>query len=120
MKTNTHTIQLHIEKGDVDWSGKTWSEDRYVILDEEGIDIVGEHFSKDIAEDICQDKNKGNGFETLEDVRIAVENAVLHWASTLYTVKVDFEGDLVIRNASGTSGELLTEAHFKGLFTIKK
>lgn len=44
------TIKLFIEAGEMDFLGNVQIEDRYIILDEEGFDVYGEHFSLSEAE----------------------------------------------------------------------
>lgn len=59
-------------------------------------------------------------YNNLQEVWQEVSRGVeVHWASTLYIVKIDMDGDLVVRSISG-GGELLTDEHLRELFTLTK
>ena len=63
-----------------------------------------------------QEEKKTITYNTLSEVRKAVESGTtIYWSSLLYTIKIDFDGDLVIRY--NNSGELLTKKHLNELFT---
>jgi hypothetical protein len=56
-------------------------------------------------------------YKTLEEVKQAIESGKqINWLNGLYIVKIDFDGDLVIKSTSGNGGELLTEKHLNELF----
>ena len=55
------SVQLHLEKGDEDWDGKVYDEDRYVILDSSGYDAMGEHMTLENAKsDILDMEREGD------------------------------------------------------------
>lgn len=43
---------VFLRRGDTDFLGKTWDEDRFNVLDEEGFDLYGEHLPLIDVEDI--------------------------------------------------------------------
>lgn len=45
------------------------------------------------------------------------KGTVIYWSSLLYRLKIDFDGDLVIRSTDGKSGQLMTMDHLSELFT---
>lgn len=42
-------IELYLEKGECDYDGTIQTEDRYIVVDSEGMDCVGEHMTKEEA-----------------------------------------------------------------------
>jgi hypothetical protein len=44
-----YTIELYLEKGQVDYTGEIQNEDRYIIVDSYGYDACGEHMTLEDA-----------------------------------------------------------------------
>lgn len=58
-------------------------------------------------------------YASLSEVKSAINNGVVvNWENGLYTVKIDFDGDLVLKSSNGLGGELLTDKHLSKLFTV--
>jgi hypothetical protein len=56
-------------------------------------------------------------YNSLNEVRSDIENGVkIYWKSALYDVKIDFEGDLIIKCNQNWSQELLRESQLQYLF----
>lgn len=49
MKTQKVFIQLYDYKGNIDCFGHKNTEDRYIIIDEKGFDLIGSNFTKEEA-----------------------------------------------------------------------
>ncbi len=49
-------------------------------------------------------------YKSIQEVRTAVKSGlVVNWLTALYVVKIDFEGDYIIKSTSTTGQEILTE-----------
>lgn len=48
--------QLYLYEGSADYDGTEITEDRYIIVDENGIDLYGEHFSLQTANELLSDE----------------------------------------------------------------
>lgn len=58
-------------------------------------------------------------YASLSEVKSAINSGVVvNWENGLYTVKIDFDGDLVLKPSNGLGGELLTDKHLSKLFTV--
>jgi len=57
-------------------------------------------------------------YDSLTSVYYAIKSGkVVNWQNGNYSVKIDFDGDLVIKPSNGLGGEILTEKHLNELFT---
>jgi len=52
-----YKIELHLEKGEMTWDGDLLTEDRYIVVDSEGCDEFGDHFSKEEAQEQADELN---------------------------------------------------------------
>lgn len=51
-------------------------------------------------------------YKTFEELKQAVKNGILvNWQNGLYYVKIDFEGDFVIKCTSSPMQEILNDKH---------
>jgi hypothetical protein len=48
------SYQLFLHAGEADCFGRTWHTDRYIVLDENRQDLLGEHVPLDEAIKLCQ------------------------------------------------------------------
>ena len=64
MRTEKHEIKLYDYKGCINCFGNKNIEDRYIIIDKKGMDIIGENFTKKEAEQLCNELNNDNILET--------------------------------------------------------
>lgn len=46
------TKQLYLYEGSLDWDNSLITEDRYIIVDTEGMDLYGQHFTEEEANEI--------------------------------------------------------------------
>jgi len=62
MKTSksNYTIQLYDYKGCIDCFGHKNTEDRYIVLDPDGMDEFGSNFTKKEAKQLCKELNDEN------------------------------------------------------------
>ena len=59
-------------------------------------------------------------YDSLTAVYYAIKSGkVVNWQNGNYSIKIDFDGDLVIKPSNGLGGEILTEKHLNELFTNK-
>lgn len=62
-------VQLHLRAGDVDYLGNLWTEDRFIVVDQEGFDLYGEHLPLEDVEDIISSNHElSTGVGTYADV----------------------------------------------------
>jgi len=55
---SNYTIQLYDYKGCIDCFGHKNTEDRFIILDAEGMDYFGSNFTKEEARQLCKELNE--------------------------------------------------------------
>lgn len=53
----SYSKQLHLKKGEKDWDGRIFKEDRYIIVDSEGFDAAGSHMTEQEADDLIEEYN---------------------------------------------------------------
>lgn len=66
--------QLHLFAGEADYNGQVYDTDRYVVLNDEGFDMCGEHMTLEEAEDYIENKDLFEFVESLpEEVQDVLE-----------------------------------------------
>ena len=52
-----YTIQLSANKGYENWNGEVYKQDMYIVVDSNNMDVVGQCFTKQHAQNIADDMN---------------------------------------------------------------
>ena len=99
-KPSGYMLELHLGKGEEDWNGSTYNEDRYVVLDEDGMMISSDHEPLEVAKDtlldtleIMNEEYKKGGFINNMWYEVGIDKGDDYGTMTIATFKTKKEAE---------------------------